>query len=66
MEQGVELLSSIRKINKRDAERLLANYGSINDIVMAPDYRDFTNLDGIAEAKIESLLACFRGKIQSN
>ena len=47
----------------RDAERLLAVYGSITDVICAEDYRDFMNIDGIGEAKIESVTACFKAPI---
>ena len=47
----------------RDAERLLAAYGSISEVICAEDYRDFMNIEGIAEAKIESMTACFKAPI---
>jgi ERCC4-type nuclease len=47
MEQAVEVLGSIRRINKTDAKNLLANYGSINNVILAEDYGEFMNLDGI-------------------
>ena len=61
VEQANELVASIGKVNKSDAQKLMATYGSINDIVTTKDYRDFLNIDGIGEQKIESMIACFRG-----
>lgn len=61
--KAVELLSSVRRINNKDAVRLLGAYGSLSDIACAEDYNQFINLEGIAQAKVESLTACFKGSI---
>mmetsp|Transcript_36783 Transcript_36783/g.35515 ORF Transcript_36783/g.35515 Transcript_36783/m.35515 type:complete len:84 (-) Transcript_36783:62-313(-) len=47
MEQATEALSSIRRINKRDAQKLLLNYGSLQDIILHDNYNDFMDIDGI-------------------
>ena len=61
--KAVELLSSVRRINNKDATRLLAAYGSLTDVICAEDYDEFMNIEGIAQAKIESLKACFKANI---
>ncbi len=45
-DQASEILSSIRKINKNDAKRLLFNYGSLKEIILA-DYDEFKNIENI-------------------
>lgn len=62
-EKAVELLSSVRRINNKDANRLLAACGSLSEVICTEDYNDFMNIDGIAQAKIESLRACFKSEI---
>ena len=53
----------MRRLNNKDADALLSNYGSLKDIILAEDYREFANINGISDAKIESLTACFKGNI---
>ena len=45
--RAVELLSSVRTVNQKDASKLLETYGSLNDVICTEDYTDFLNLDGI-------------------
>ena len=47
----------------KDADALLASYGSLQDIILAQDYKSFANISGISDAKIESLTACFKGNL---
>ncbi|CDW73179.1 dna excision repair protein ercc-1-like [Stylonychia lemnae] len=61
-EQAVEQVSSMRRVNKTDAKNLLSNYGSIEAIIMAPNYDEFLNIDGIGQNKIDAITQCFRGK----
>ena len=61
MEQAVEVLSSIRRINKNDAKHLLANYGSLQKVILSDDYEEFLNIEGIGQSKIEAIATCFRG-----
>ena len=42
-----EVLSSIRRINKTDAKKLMDSYGSVKSIVNCENYTDFINIDGI-------------------
>lgn len=65
-DQATEVLSSIRRISKNDSKRLLYKYGSINDIILADDYNEFLNIEGIGSTKVESLLTCFRGDLDPN
>ena len=62
--RAAEVLTSVRRINVKDSERLLAAYGSLSEVICCPDYNDFMNLENIGQAKIESLSACFKGPIQ--
>ena len=59
---AIDALTNIKSINKKDAKKLLENYGSIADIINA-DYDDFINLEGIGPTKVEALKQCFSGKI---
>ena len=62
-DKASELLASIKRINVKDSERLLGAYGSLSDVICCDDYNEFMNLENIAQAKIESLSACFKGPI---
>jgi len=46
-EKAIDMLSSIRKVSKRDAKMLLSAFGSIRKVVEA-DSELFLELDGIA------------------
>jgi ERCC4-type nuclease len=59
---AVETLASIRKVNMTDANNLLSNYGSLQDIILHDNLNDFTYIDGIGNSKLESLKACFLGE----
>ena len=63
---STEVLSSIRRITKKDAKNLMENYGSIQRIVECKDYADFIAIDGIGNAKVDSLLQCFKGPFDPN
>jgi DNA excision repair protein ERCC-1 len=65
IEQASEVVSSIKRINKTDSKNLLQTYGSIENIIMAENYEEFLNIDGIGQSKIDSLIACFRGKFSN-
>ena len=39
----------------------MVNYGSVKGIVEVKDYSDFVQIDGIGNAKVDSLIQCFRG-----
>lgn len=58
---ATEVISSIRRINKTDAKKLMDTYGSVKKIVECKDYSEFIQIDGIGQSKVESLTSCFRG-----
>ena len=65
-EQAVEALSSVRTIQKRDADRLLDRYGSIEDIITEPDYRAFEQLNNLSRTKTTVLTQTFKGPLLTN
>eukprot|EP00347_Sterkiella_histriomuscorum_P024333 403331490 len=62
LEQATDVLGSIRRVNKTDAKNLLCNFGSIEQVILAPSYEEFLNMDGIGQSKIDAITQCFRGK----
>ena len=62
-EKAQEVLGSVRRLAAKDADALLSTYGSLKDIILAEDYKEFAEINGISDAKIESLTACFKGNI---
>ena len=41
LDQAVEVLASIRRVNKTDAKNLMGMYGSVEAVVTAPDFDEF-------------------------
>ena len=62
-EKAQEVLGSVRRLAAKDADALLNSYGSLKDIILAEDYKEFGEINGISDAKIESLTACFKRNI---
>jgi ERCC4-type nuclease len=57
-DQSVEVLTSVRRVTKEDAERLLQTFGGLQEVVLTNDSSKFTYIDKIAGANIDSLNAC--------
>jgi len=66
MEQAIEVLGSIKRVNRTDAKNLLANYGSISNVIQAEDYGEFLNIEGIGQSKIDALNTCFKGSFYNS
>ena len=62
-EKIYEALGSLRRLANKDAGELLSNYGCLKDVILCEDYTDFKNIGNISDAKVESLIACFRGNM---
>ncbi|KEJ83137.1 Excision repair enzyme ERCC-1 [Oxytricha trifallax] len=63
---ATDAITSIRGINKNDAQKLFRKYGTVQEIVLAKDYSRFLELDGIGKTKVDRLINCFRGKFNIN
>ena len=59
MELSKEILTSIRRITKTDSNNLIEKYGSVQNVILVPEYKDFLKIDGIGPSKVESLKQCF-------
>lgn len=62
LEGAIGSLKSIRAINTRDSQRLLAQFGSIRDVVLHADASALENVDGLGPRKVDSLVDALRGE----
>ena len=65
-EKIYEALGSVRRLANKDAGELLSNYGSLKNVILCDDYKDFRNITNISDAKVDSLTACFKGNMVSD
>mgnify|MGYP002635839445 CR=1 FL=1 len=40
---------------------MMNNYGTISDLVMAPDFEQLREIESIGPKKVQSISQCFRG-----
>ena len=60
-----ESIAQMKGMNKTNALTLMENYGSLKEMVLARDYNEFLDLEGIGPGKVRCLLQMFRGDFNS-
>ncbi len=48
-------------IQKRDAEKLLDRFGSLQEIILLNDYSSLEQIQGIGKTKVERMTHTFKG-----
>ena len=60
----LDQLAGVRKISTNNSKELLKRFGSLQRIILHKSYDEFKEIDGIADAKVDALVHCFKNQFK--